>query len=361
MPFPRIDICPSFDRFRDTLLLRRSWQRPPLFDFHIGASHKAAMLGYEPQTMADQVKFYRYAGYDYVQCTITSYPQELRQAKAAQQQQAGGAGSHSSEQGLIDSLEHYQSQRWSWQDLCEGDMSYRAAEFEQLKQLAEVIPDDMRILFNCSDIFTIAWEMIGFTPFCLASFEQPDFIQTVMQSLAEANLNIVKQVVAVAGDRVGALLYSDDIAYTEGLMLGPDFFRKQLFGHMKSLVDEMATIDAPTIYHSDGRLYPVFDDLAALGVRGIQPLEPKSMDPMEIKRRWPRQFCLLGNIDLDLMARGEPDAVEAEARAKIERLNATGGYMPGVSNTVPDYVKHENYVRMIETVYSYPDEPVQVR
>jgi len=57
------------------------------------------------------------------------------------------------------------------------------------------------------------------------------------------------------------------------------------------------------------------------------------------------------------MARGEPDDVEAHVRAKIDRLNQGGGYMPGVSNTVPDYVRFENYQRMIETVMSYPDEP----
>lgn len=360
MTFPHIDICPDFSRFKDTLLLRRAWRRPPLFDFHIAHEHKTKMLGYEPQTMADQVRFYRHAGYDYVQFTIAAVPDELHAAKQAQRDQAGGTISHGSEQGLIDSLEHYRSRRWSWQGLSEGDMSFRASQFDDLERLAEVMPQDMRIVFNCSDIFTMAWEMIGFSPLCIASFEQPEFIAEVMQSFADANLNIVKHAIARAGDRIGALLFSDDIAYTEGLMLGPEFFREHLFGHIKKLVDEMARIDAPTIYHSDGRLYPVFDDLAAMGICAIQPLEPKSMDPMEIKQRWPGQFCLLGNIDLDLMARGEPDAVEREVRAKIDRLNATGGYMPGISNTVPHYVKHENYVRLIQTVYSYPDEPVQV-
>ena len=114
-----------------------------------------------------------------------------------------------------------------------------------------------------------------------------------------------------------------------------------------------ATVGAPLIYHTDGRLYEVFDQLAQIGVRGIQPLEPQSMDPLEIKRRWPGRFCLMGNIDLDLMSRGTPSEVEAHVRDRIDTLNVGGGYMPGVSNTVPYYVKFENYMRMIQTVYSY--------
>ena len=49
------------------------------------------------------------------------------------------------------------------------------------------------------------------------------------------------------------------------------------------------------------------------------------MDPLEIKRRWPGKFCLLGNIDLDLMCRGTGEQVERHVREKIERLNAGGG------------------------------------
>ncbi len=76
------------------------------------------------------------------------------------------------------------------------------------------------------------------------------------------------------------------------------------------------------------------------------------MDPLDIKARWPGKFCLIGNIDLDLMSRGTPQQVEAHVRDRIDTLNAGGGYMPGVSNTVPYYVNFENYVRMIQTVYS---------
>ena len=66
----------------------------------------------------------------------------------------------------------------------------------------------------------------------------------------------------------------------------------------------------------------------------------------------------MGNIDLDLMARGSQAAVTAHVRDRIDTLNVRGGYMPGVSNTVPPYVRFENYVRMIETVHGYPDEQI---
>jgi uroporphyrinogen decarboxylase len=226
---------------------------------------------------------------------------------------------------------------------------------EWLAELVKVLPSGMKILLHTADVFTLAWEMLGFDEFCLKSLEEPDYIRDVMDSLAAAQLTATKAAIDVAGEAIGAIFYSDDIAYTEGLLLSPRFYGEFLFPTMRAFAQLGQRVGAPLIYHSDGRLYDVLDDLSATGVRGIQPLEPKSMDPLEIQRRWPGRFCLIGNIDLDLMSRGSEADVERHVRDRIDRLNTHGGYMPGVSNTVPYYVKFENYQRMIQTVYSYAD------
>ena len=350
----RIEPSPDFDRFRDVLLLKRAVRRPPLFDFHVAPVHKAAVLGREYGGAKDDVEFFWRAGYDYVQMTIGVPHEELIEAERAEQQKQA-TKTASANARVIQSFEHFRARRWSWFDLAEGDLANVEERLRCLENFAKADLRGMKIMFHTADIFTLAWMMIGFDEFCLASVEEPEYIEAVMGSLAKAAENITRRAIEIAGDKIGVFLYSDDIAYTEGLMLSPEFFRRHLFPAMGRLTGLLAEIGAPTIYHSDGRLFQVFDDLAALGVRGIQPLEPKSMDPLEIKRKWAGKFCLAGNIDLDLMCRGTAEQVEAHVREKIERLNVGGGYMPGVSNTVPFYVSTENYLRMIETVYSYKD------
>ena len=341
---------PDFGRFLDTLLLRRAYRRPPLFDFHVAPEHKARWIGREIKTPPDDVEFWVNAGYDYVQCTVFVPAKELDAAIEANQ---GAAASHGSELGVIKGLEHFRSRHWSWQAAANGDLSAVKDRLQWLRELAGVLPSSMKIVLHTADIYTLAWEMMGFNEFCLKSIEEPQFVAEVMNSLAAAQLAATKAAASAAGEKIGAVFYSDDIAYTEGLFLSPAFFREFLFPLMAKFADVGRSIGAPMIYHSDGRLYDVLDDLHACGVRGLQPLEPKSMDPLRIKRDWPGKFCLMGNIDLDLMSRGTAEQVEAHVREHIERLNIVGGYMPGVSNTVPHYVKFENYVRMIETVYSF--------
>lgn len=356
MPAPAIEPSPDFERFRQTLTRQRSWRRPPLFDFLIDRSHKRDVLGRPVKTATDEVEFFTRAGYDYAQASLYVPIEELQEA--LRKSRESGSAIHGGSLAVIESLDQFKRRRWSWQPVADGDLTAVADKLEWMGRLAEALPESMKLLVHFADVFTFAWEMIGFDEFCLATYEAPALIEAVMGSMAMANLNVAEEAVRRCGEKIGVVMYSDDIAYTEGLMLSPDFFRKALFPFMGELAERGRCVDAPMIYHSDGRLYQVLDDLAALGVNGIQPLEPKSMDPREIKDGWPNTFCLLGNIDLDLMARGAPEQVEQHVRERIERINADGGYMPGVSNTVPDYVDHANYIRMIETVYSYSDEPL---
>lgn len=343
---------PDFGRFRDTLLLRQAYRRPPLFDFHVDPAHKARVLGRPVATPVDEVEFWWRAGYDYVQCTVHVPATELSTMHA---QEKSTAATYSSHAGIITDLAQFRSRSWSWQPAAAGDLTGIQQQLDGLARLVKVLPSEMKIVLHNADVFTLAWELVGFTNFCLWSHEQPELLRELMNSLAAAELNAMRAAAAVAGNALGAVFYSDDIAYTEGLMLSPAFFAEFLFPTIAEVGRIGAERGAPLIYHTDGRLYDVFDHLAAINVRGIQPLEPKSMDPLEIKRRWPGKFCLMGNIDLDLLSRGTPAEVETQVRQRIDRLNVGGGYMPGVSNTVPYYVKFENYQRMIETVYSYPD------
>ncbi len=350
---------PDFERFLDTLLLRKGWKRPPMFDFHVDDMHKESILGRPMKTPADDVAFWHAAGYDYVHAFYLLPTPEMK-AKQDAAKKASGSRSHASmeDDNIINSLEHYRSRRWAWQEIAQGDLSALSSQFDDFERMAEALPDGMKLILHGADIFTYAWEMIGFNQTCFASYEEPEFVDAVMGDLAGAVHAGMQEGLKRLGDAVGAIFFSDDIAYTAGLMLGPDFFRQMLFPHIKTLADMGKAAGKPLIYHSDGKLYDVFDDLAQAGVRGIQPLEPKSMEPLEIQKRWPGKFCLMGNIDLDLLGRGTLDQAEAETRKKIEELGAQGGYMPGVSNTVPDYVKIENYARMIETIHSYPDDAI---
>ena len=118
-------------------------------------------------------------------------------------------------------------------------------------------------------------------------------------------------------------------------MVQPEFFRAELFPWMKKIGDLARELDVPYLYHTDGNLWAVFDDFADIGINAIHPLEPNSMDAVEVKEKVGNRFCLVGNIDVDLLSRGTVEEVRTVVRERIEKLGYNGGYCVGSSNTIP--------------------------
>jgi len=74
------------------------------------------------------------------------------------------------------------------------------------------------------------------------------------------------------------------------------------------------------------------------------------MNILDVKNLYGNKLCLIGNIDVDLLARGSVDEVRNNVTRNIELVGSDGGYCVGSGNSIPEYVKLENYISMIETV-----------
>ena len=72
----------------------------------------------------------------------------------------------------------------------------------------------------------------------------------------------------------------DDIAYKSGPMFSPQVLHELFLPRLKRLAD---TFTIPWVYHSDGDLTKILDDLLTLGMNGINPFEPPVMEIEKFK------------------------------------------------------------------------------
>ena len=99
----------------------------------------------------------------------------------------------------------------------------------------------------------------------------------------------------------------------------------------------------PWIFHSDGNLLPALEDLSTLGMSGLHPLEPGAMDLHELKEKWGKRLCLVGNVDIDhCMTDATPEEIDAVVEDRIRVLGPGGGYIISDSNSVPLSANPEN-------------------
>jgi uroporphyrinogen decarboxylase len=214
-----------------------------------------------------------------------------------------------------------------------------------------LLPPGMGIIGQYGDIFTLTWEMMGFESFSLALFENPALVDKLNATIGSLVLPMFEYF--AQSEAVDVLWYSDDIAYTEGLMVSPEVLHRYFFPWLKRIGDLARASGKPLIYHSDGVLYSVFDEIIACGVDAIHPLEPKAMALGEVKRRYGDRLCLIGHVDVDLLARGTPEEVRSQVRQNIEIAGQNGGYIVGSGNSIPEYVRLENYRAMLEAAREF--------
>lgn len=341
---------PDFSRLR-TALFRGEPDRVPLAELKVDPIVKASFLGLDAwptdrrEAMAREVEFAAAAGYDYVRApahvdysaTGTTKSHAYSVSGGRQQrvwQQMGG--------GPIASLADCQA--FPWPDPGKADLA-------DLELAAELAPPEMGIITGVKGggIFERAWFLLGFEGFMLATVEQPELVAEVMRRAGEVWCRTTERCLQMP--RVSAVWFCDDLAYTEGFIVNPAIYRVHLFPWIKRLADlcHEHQPPLPLIYHSDGKLWEVLDDLIECGVDALHPVEPKAMDIVSLKKRVEGKLCLIGNIDLGYtLTRGTPAEVEAEVRARIEALAPGGGYCVGSSNTVTEYVPGENFRAMVE-------------
>ncbi len=333
---------PDIEQFKRTLR-RQKAAHIPIAELGVHPKIKAKVLGRPIQHLQDDVDFWHGAGYDYIKlqplANFNPAGAGLEGRVRADEDRAFTRTWAAEGEGVITSHETFEQYQFPRAE----DFDYQVFE-----NVGALLPEGMGVIGQYGDIFTMTWDSMGLEIFSEALYDDPELVQRVIDAYGELVLSMFRYF--AESDVVDVLWFSDDIAYTEGLMVSPTVLRRYFFPWLKKIGDLARAANKPLIYHSDGVLYPVFDDIIACGVTAVHPIEPKAMDMAEVKARVGDRLALVGNIDVDLLARGTPEQVRAQVRELIDKLGPDGGYCIGSGNSIPEYVKTENYLAMIETV-----------
>jgi uroporphyrinogen decarboxylase len=197
---------------------------------------------------------------------------------------------------------------------------------------------------------------MGLMEFSTALYGNVKLIETMLDRYIDWNIRVAEGLIEAGID---FLVCYDDIAFNSGPIFSPKVFREIFLPRMKRFAD---TLTIPWVYHSDGDVSIIFDDLLSMGMNGYNPFQPDVMDIFKYKREYGARLCLWGNIDLKYtLSAGTEDEVETEVREKIKDLALGGGYILATSNSITDFCKVENILAMIRAKEKYGSYPIQIR
>lgn len=339
-----MDSEPDFQRLRAALLGGQP-DRVPLFELGIARSIKEKYIGRPINSLRDEIDFAIHAGYDYIKLSPIidmnpgkAIPKEGERITEMADHSADRSW-HASGSGIITNWEEFENFRWPQPD---------EIKFTWFEEAHHILPENMKIVAQYGDIFTWVWDFMGFETFSFALIDNPDLIKAMFDKIGSIVYYLFEKMADY--DKVGALFYSDDIAINTGLFVAPNVYEQYLFPWMKKIGDLCQHHDYPFIYHTDGNIWQVLEDIKSCGVNAIHPIEPQAMDIKKLKQKYGKLFCLIGNVDVDLLSRGSREQVVDRVKYLLREIAPGGGYCLGSGNSVPEYVSPENFAAMVETV-----------
>ena len=196
---------------------------------------------------------------------------------------------------------------------------------------------------------TEMYHWVGMQRFAYLTVDAPGLVEEWLEARTRAEL---RRVAAIAdADLLPIVLTYDDIAYKNAPLFSPHWLRAHWVPRLKRLVAAWHDRDTICLFHSDGNLWPVLDDLVEAGIDGLNPLEVLAgMTVREVRQRYPNLF-LTGGIDVSqLLPLGDPQEVRAVCRQTIRDAGGRG-YFLGSSTELHWDVKLENAIAMFETAW----------
>ena len=314
----------------------------PLAELKVDPPVMSAFLGRPVTTIADVIDFQLQAGYDFIR--IRPRYDFLQRTRTTATEVEGQEGDASVK--IAWAPEHAGQVR-SRQDL-DGFAfpTLDDADFSELAEAPRHLPAGMKIMSSVTGIFESVWQVMGFESFSIACAEDPDLVDDLFERFADFHFAVFEK--AIDYPEVAGMWYTDDLAYISGPMVNPALLRRHVFPVMGRMGDMCRERDMPFVFHSDGDVTVLLEDIIAAGATALHPIEPKAMDALALKRSLRGRLALIGNIDVDLLSRADPDRIRRVTAEKIKTLGPDG-YCVGSSNSVPGWVPVENYRAMVET------------
>ncbi len=138
---------------------------------------------------------------------------------------------------------------------------------------------------------------------------------------------------ALAECKSSVVMVHDDIVWTDGPFLHPDFYRQYIFPNYKKLFQPLIEAGKTILYTSDGNYTQFVKDIADCQVNGFV-LEPTT-DMEYICKQYGKTHVIVGNADTRVLLRGDKNSIENEVKRCINIGKDCPGYFLSVGNHIP--------------------------
>lgn len=211
-------------------------------------------------------------------------------------------------------------------------------------------------------ILTKAFQIRGYEQMFMDLINNVEFAEALMDKLLSLYQEMWAEYLKEVGPYVQMVYFTDDIGGQNAMLISPDTFRQMLKPRLKALIEHIKSLaDVKFMYHTDGTLVDVIEDIIEIGVDVLNPIQTSAMgmDTHVLKQKYGDRLSFHGAIDVQqMLPKSSPAAVKYDVAKRIHDLAPGGGYILSPCHNIGSDVPPENIVAMFEAAQEYGRYPL---
>lgn len=195
-----------------------------------------------------------------------------------------------------------------------------------------------------------AIDLLDFDGLIYQMYDAPEIVDAVMGHCADYYLAVSRRIFEAAGDAIDIFFIGNDFGAQAGPMISPKLFRRFILPHLKRFVDLGHEFGKPVIMHCDGSIRVLLPDMIAIGLDGVQSVQPycAGMELSALKRDFGAQLSFMGCIDTQSLIEGTAEEARQLTLRTLQTMMPGGGFIASPSH---DYLLPETPVENVIVMY----------
>lgn len=208
---------------------------------------------------------------------------------------------------------------------------------DHLENVQKIYPDTVNMIGIYITLMSGLIEIFGWDMLLLAAGTDPEKFGEVANRYAEWNKTFFE---CLAEHPHSVVMVHDDIVWSQGAFIHPDWYRKYIFPNYKKQFAPLLDAKKIIMYTSDANYTDFIDDIADCGVGGFV-MEPMT-DMKYIAEKYGQTHFFVGNADVRIIQSGTEEDIKNEVKRCIDIGKDCPGFIMAVGNHIPSNVPVEN-------------------
>ncbi len=177
---------------------------------------------------------------------------------------------------------------------------------------------------------------------------EPEWFEEMVAAQTEMQIELCRRIIE-RGPAPDGIWFFSDLCYRNGMLFSPQAYRDLMMPYHRRFADLCHEHDMFLLLHCDGDCRELVPLLIEAGFDAIQPLEARcGNDVREMKPLYGDRITLFGNMNMDVYASGDREAICHEVLSKLEAAMPGGGYIYHSDHSVPPTVSFADYAYACE-------------